>query len=87
MQPDRSFWPEWARLLQRWGLKDITAALLESAGPLTILLAQLVYISQPLLRGVIPGSRLQALALLFEDQEESRSFAYFLREENSRDLA
>jgi hypothetical protein len=81
MQPDRTFWPEWARLLQRWGLDGLTAALLESAGPLTILLAQLVYFSQPFLRGVLPGSRLQALALLFEDQEESRSFATFLREE------
>ena len=81
MQPDRTCWEGWARNLQRWGVNDIAAALLEAAGPLTIFLAQLVYVGQPFLRGVLPADRLQALALLFEDPAESRSFANFLREE------
>jgi hypothetical protein len=83
MQPDRSYWPEWARTLQRWGLNEFVAALLEAAGPLSIFLAQAVYLGEPLLSGIVSGSRLQALAGLFEDQEESRSFATYLREENS----
>jgi hypothetical protein len=60
---------------------EIAAALLEASGPLTIFFAQVVYAGQPLLRGAFPGERLQALAQLFEDPEESRSFANFLREE------
>lgn len=83
MQPDRSYWPEWARLLQRWGLNELAAALLESAGPLTFFLAQLVYVGQPLFGNGYAGSRLDALARMFEDQEESRSFAIFLREEKT----
>jgi hypothetical protein len=81
MQPDRSCWEGWARTLQRWGVHEIVAALLESAGPLTILLAQFVYVGQPFLRGTYSGERLQALAKMFEDPQESRSFAIFLRED------
>jgi hypothetical protein len=81
MQPDRSYWVGWARSLQRLGLQEIVAALLEAAGPMTILFAQAVYVGQPLLRGAVSGERLQALARMFEDPQESRTFANFLREE------
>lgn len=81
MQPDRDYWPEWARLLQQWGMKELAAVLLESAGPLTFFLAQLVYLGQPLLGGMGSGNRMAALARLFEDQTESRSFALYLRED------
>ena len=83
MQPEREYWPEWAQLLQRWGMKELAALLLESAGPLTFFLAQLVYIGQPLFGERASARRLNALANLFENQEESRSFAAFLREEKS----
>lgn len=81
MQSDRSFWEEWALNLQRLGLREIAASLLDVAGPLTIFLAQAVYMGQPFLHGTLPGDRLQALAHLFENPDESRSFANFLREE------
>lgn len=81
MQPERKFWPEWARFLHLWGLDNVAAVLLETAGPLTIILAQLVYFSQPLIGQGEAAGRLQALAGLFEDQKESRSFANYLREE------
>lgn len=83
MQKDRSYWPEWARFLQQWGLDDIVAAMLEAAGPVNLLLAQLVYAGQPILRKIVPGDSLDALTILIEDQGESRSFAAFLREESS----
>jgi hypothetical protein len=83
MQKDRSFWPEWARFLHQWDLTEIAAALLEAAGPLNMFLAQAVYAGHPFLRQLIPEERLSALANLFEDQEESRSFAAFIREESS----
>jgi hypothetical protein len=81
MQPDRASWEGWARTLQQWGVHDIAAAILEAAGPLTIFFAQIVYVGQPLLRGTFPDERLRALAQLFEDPEESRSFANYLRED------
>jgi hypothetical protein len=83
MQKDRSFWPEWAQHLKQWGLADLTAALLEAAGPLNVFIAQAVFAGQPFLGQVVPHERLVALASLFEDPEESRSFAAFIREESS----
>ena len=83
MQSDRSFWPDWARFLQQRGLSEIVAALLDAAGPVHLILANLVYAGQPLISQVMSGPRLQALASLFENQSESKSFAAFLREETS----
>ncbi len=83
MQKDRSFWPEWAHLLRQWGLTELIAALLEAVGPLNVFLAQAIYAGRPFLGRVFPEERLTALAGLFEDQEESQSFAAFIREESS----
>jgi hypothetical protein len=83
MQKDRSFWPEWARFLHHWGLTDVAAILLDAAGPLRIFLAQGLYAGGPFLGSTVPEDRLKALATLFEDQEESRAFAAFIREESS----
>ncbi len=83
MQKDRSFWPEWARILHQLGLSEMVAALLDAAGPLNVFLAQLVFAGQPFLSQVVSQERLDALAGLFEDQEEARSFAAFIREESS----
>jgi len=83
MQKDRSFWPEWSRFLQQSGLTEMVAALLDAAGPLSVLVAQMVYATRPFLGQIVSADRLQALTDLFEDQEESRSFAAFIREESS----
>lgn len=83
MQKDRSFWPDWAHFLHHYGLSDIAAALLEAAGPLNVFLAQAVYAGRPFLNRSGSVEHLDALAGLFEDQEESRSFASYLREELS----
>ena len=83
MPKDRSFWPEWAHFLHRWGLSDLAALLLDAAGPLNILLAQAVHAGRPFFGRNSPDERMQALASLFENQEESRSFAAFLREEST----
>lgn len=83
MQKEHSFWPDWARFLHQWGLAELTAALLDTAGPLNVFLAQMMYAGRPFLSQAVPEERLMALAKLFEDQEESRSFAAFLREESS----
>jgi hypothetical protein len=83
MQKDRSFWPEWARFLHHWGISELAAVMLDAAGPMRIFLAQVVYAGRPFLGQSVPEDRLTALASLFEDQEESRSFAAFIREESS----
>lgn len=83
MQKEHSFWPEWAHFLQHTGLAEIVASLLSSAGPLTVFLAQVMYAGRPLLGQMGSSERFDALIQLFEDQEESRSFAAFIREEST----
>ena len=83
MPSDRSFWPEWARLLHQWGVRDVVIVLLEAASPVHLVLANLVYAGQPFFNQWVAGERVRALANLFEDQDESKSFAAFLREETS----
>jgi hypothetical protein len=58
------------------------AAFLEALGPLTIVLAQFVYLGEPLL-GRSPGN-VRAFGQMLEDREEVRQFAAWLREEGSR---
>jgi len=78
MQPP-SYWLNWAEKLERWGLTDLAAALLESTGPISTLLAQLVYASSPFLPGS-PSDTWGNLAHMFENRSESQAFAHFLKE-------
>jgi hypothetical protein len=80
MDRDRHIWRYWARNLQRWGVTKWVAALLEALGPLTIIGAQFIYISQPLLSGSRPGEQLDGLARLLEDSSTTRAFIDYLRE-------
>ncbi len=75
-----NIWREWARTLYHWGLQDLAATFLESAGPLTLLGAQAVYLTQPLASLAFPNDRLEALAAMLEDTVQTRAFATFLRE-------
>jgi hypothetical protein len=79
---ERSKWTSWAQFLQRWGVSEPVATFLEVLGPLSIVLAQFVYIGEPLL-GRSPAS-VRAFAQMLEDREEVQQFAAFLREEGSR---
>ncbi len=74
----RSFWPEWARFLQRNRLSGAAASLIEAAAPLSFVGAQVIYLSRPFIG---PGTQWQALAELLENRDELRHFAAFLREE------
>ena len=77
----RALWSKWAQHLQRWGIDEPVAVFMESAGPLTILFAQVIYVGQPFLDWAMPNERWEALASLLESREERRSFIRFLREE------
>lgn len=80
MGENRQFWSAWAHFLHRWNLQGAASILLETAGPLTVILAQLVYFGQPF----APGPQGQALAQMLENRQEGKAFAAFLREEESR---
>ena len=73
----RSEWSEWADSLRRLKLDGFAAWLLEAGGPLTILGAQAVYLSQPFLG----GKNLDSLAHMLEEDQESQAFARYLRGE------
>ena len=80
MDENQHIWNHWARTLQRWGIKDGVASLLESAGSLTVLLAQILYLSQPLLSGSVSSPSLHAFARVLENPSDRREFVSFLRE-------
>jgi len=84
MNFDRQIWDRWADSLYRWGLRDLAASLLEAAGPLTIVGAQMVYILQPLVGHGSTNTSLNALANLLEQPENVRNFVHILREEKPR---
>ena len=84
MTSEQQIWQAWARTIHQWGLTNLVAAFLESAGPIALLGAQLVYISQPILQPVARPGRLQALAGLLEDPQQTRAFLDLLEEEQSR---
>ena len=84
MNSDQQIWQAWADKLHRWGLGDWVASLLEAAGPLTIIGAQLIYISQPLLNATMPDKHTETLLGILEEPERTKTFTEFLREENSQ---
>jgi hypothetical protein len=81
MRLERPYWHEWAQLLQRLAIRDLAAAWLETAGPINLLLAQILYLGQPFIQPALRGGRFQALAAMLENQQECRLFAGYLREE------
>ncbi len=76
-QPD---WINWARTLQQWGVNKGAAFLLDEAGSLCVLFAQLVYLSQPLLTGVVSGRSLASVARALEDPADRQKLVAILRE-------
>ncbi len=78
---NQHIWHSWAFKLHSWGINDWVATLLEALGPLSVLGAQLIYLSQPLLSSLVPDERLKALGELLEEPTQIRSFITLLREE------
>jgi hypothetical protein len=82
MQEVNSCWQKWANFLKERHLEEITITLLEAAGPLKILAAQMVYAGIPLLNTFTPSkSTWLELATLLEDHQRSRNFIAYLRGE------
>lgn len=80
MAENPHIWHTWASNLHRWGLQDGTAVLLEIAGPLTMLLAQVVYIGQPLFGKLVSADSMTALVTMLEEPAQTKAFVKILRE-------
>lgn len=69
--------------LEHWlaelGIAKLAANFIEMFGPLSSVLAQFLYISQPLLEIWLPANKLSSLAEYLEDEEQSAAFAARLR--------
>lgn len=74
-------WQSWAARLHSWGVSEWIAALLDAAGPLTTIGAQLIYASQPVLNTVLPDDQLEALANMLEEPQTTKIFTSYLRED------
>lgn len=81
MQTPGNRWEPWARFLHRFEMGRPTAYLLEAAGPLTILFAQLVSLGQPLFSGSKNQADWEALADMLEDPAQAKAFAEYLKKE------
>jgi hypothetical protein len=80
MSENRPIWINWARTLQNWGINKGVASLLESAGSFGVLVAQLLYIGQPLLSGALPPRSLTIFASVLENPADRQEFVMLLRE-------
>jgi hypothetical protein len=79
----RPDWSTWAAFLRERRLDGLAAWLLDAAGPLTVLIAQVLYLGGPLFRPTFSSLQVNGLAGLLEDPQQARDFAAFLREEGS----
>jgi len=61
------------------GIAKIAAVFIETFGSLSGLLAQFLYVSQPLLETWLPAERLTSLAESLEDEQKSAALATRLR--------
>jgi hypothetical protein len=80
MSENQQIWANWAHTLQRWGLKELVAFLLESAGALNVMIAQVVYISQPLFSGTVNPGVLEEFAQVLENPSTRAEFISYLKE-------
>ena len=84
MDENHHIWRVWTQRLHQWGMQDWVASLLESAGALTLVGAQLIYVFQPVMAPVIKNTHLDALAEMLEDNAQLEDFVAFLRGGNSQ---
>ena len=66
-------------MLHKLQLHNLAATILEASGPLNLLSAQLVYISQPVLSPLISEEQSDDFARILEDPSETADFISALR--------
>jgi hypothetical protein len=70
---------KWIESLYKLRLQNLTATFLEALGPMNLLGAQLVYLSQPVLSSFISKDQSQDIARILEDPSETELFIEALR--------
>jgi len=80
MSAEHPFWEIWAKTLRHWGMHTLAASLLEAAGPLTTLGAQVLYLIQPVLSSIMHRNHTGALDTMLNNHAETQQFIIFLRE-------
>ena len=78
MQPHPE-WSHWAETLRRFKLDGLASWLFEAGAPLTVLGAQVLYVSQPFLG----GKEWNSFAHMLEEDDETQAFARYLHGEES----
>jgi len=81
MNADQQIWWKWTKSLQQMGIAEWVASLLEIAGPLTLVAAQVVYFSQPIIDLIMPQWHPDSLARMLEDKSNVSIFVSHLRED------
>lgn len=72
-------WEKTIQYLYDRRLHQFTAALLQAAGPLTVLAAQLIYVGEPFLSLFVSRDQTQNFAGILEDPVKIESFIRALR--------
>lgn len=70
-------WSIWIETLRRFKLDGFASLVLSAGAPLTLLGAQALYLTQPF----VGGKKIEAMARMLEDEDETQAFARFLRGE------
>jgi hypothetical protein len=78
MHASRTYWPAWIDSLRRLGLEGFAIWLLEGGGPVAVLGAQALYLSEPFISSSA-STEIRALANLLEQEDESRAFTALLK--------
>lgn len=78
-----SYWSSWVQSLRRRGLNEPAVILLETLGPLAVILTQAIYIGQPFLNSFLPDDQLTSLATTLEDPQQRNAFIAFLEEKSN----
>jgi hypothetical protein len=75
------FWPDWAKILEQWGLTSLACIVLDRARPLLLILSQFLLLGLPLLKGLSMGAHVSALAETLGHEESLVRFSAYLQEE------
>jgi hypothetical protein len=73
-------WRIWSKGLHHLGLHEFAASMLEAGDPVNVILAQLVYVLQPIFQPGKSNGSLTVLAETLEDRSETQLFVSLLRE-------
>ena len=69
----------WIKTLHKLRLHNLTATFLEASGPINLLGAQLVYLTQPVLSPFVSVEQSRDFAKILEDPSETAIFIQALR--------